>query len=121
MLFTIVLEFDGVNSVSQFSAATADSAFRKWVRRLDRRYEYGLTVDQARDLAQALASNHELHRSISKDFGGQSDELTPLMGLRNVWCVTASAGKKPRKHILLNIITTVSDEEKSAAPRKKSE
>ena len=106
MLFTIILEFDGVNSVSQFSAPSAAAAFQKWVQGLDKPSNYALTSIQAQSVADALAAHSQLQRDVNEALGVDHDELAPLNGIKNVWCVVASSGKRPRKHVLLNIIAT---------------
>ncbi|HTC31918.1 MAG TPA: hypothetical protein VK724_01025 [Bryobacteraceae bacterium] len=109
MLFTIILEFEGTNSVSQFSAAGPSAAYQKWLKGLENPNKYGLTPQQGRAVIKALAANRALHRQVNEALGRNYRELVPLQGLTKVWCVTASAGRKPRKSVLLNIIATVGE------------
>jgi hypothetical protein len=106
LLFTIILEFEGTNSVSQHSASSPDAAFRKWARGLDTPIEYALTKDQAREVAEALSERETLHREGDEILGKKDHLAQPLTGMKNAWCVTASAGKGRRKFVLVNIIAT---------------
>jgi len=98
MLFTIILEFAGTNSVSQFSASGPNAAFQKWVQGLESPNNYALTSQQGRAVTKSLTAKRELR---------DGHQLTQLRGLTNVWCVIAFAGRKPRRCVLLNIIATV--------------
>jgi hypothetical protein len=104
ILFTMILEFDGTNSVSQFLARDADAAYQKWLRGLSYRNRYGLDEKQAHNVAKALKENRDLHRNVNDALGVDDDELTALRGLQNAWCVFTFAGRKP---ILLNVIATI--------------
>jgi len=66
MLFTVILEFDGVNSVSQFYASGADAAFRKWVHDPGDPNRHALTTSQAQAVAEALAANRELCSAVNE-------------------------------------------------------
>jgi hypothetical protein len=92
MLFTLLLEFDGVNSVSQLEASSESAALLDWIRQLEHPERFGL------DEKQGVA----LRRAFQIDEGRSP---TPLAERRNVWCTTALAGKKL---VLLNIVATVS-------------
>jgi hypothetical protein len=107
MLFTIILEFEETNSVSQFSASGPNAALQKWVQGLENPKNYGLMPQQGRAVTKALAAERALRRDVNEALGRNYRELVPLQGLTNVWCVTALAGRKPRKFVLLNIIATV--------------
>ena len=96
MLFTIILEFEGTNSVSQFSASGPNAAFRKWVQGLENPKNYALTPQQARAVTKALADRGELQRRVNDVLATDDRELAPLHGLKNIWCVIAFAGRKPR-------------------------
>lgn len=108
MLFTFILEFDGVNSVSQFSASDVDAAFHKWVQGLGEPYKYALAEDQAKKVAKALAGRRQLHRAVNASLAIYDDELNPVSGMKNVWCIMSPTGKAPRKWVLLNIVATIS-------------
>lgn len=95
MLFTVILEFEGLNSVSQIDAADPDAAFRRWTEGLARPLGYGLDPKQA----AALAKNIEGYKDRRK--------LTALEGMQNVWCTTELVGKTSA---LFNIIGTVPGE-----------
>ncbi len=57
MLFTIILEFDGVNSVSQITASDEQTAFRGWLDKLRLRHDLGLSTAQASELLEAFESD----------------------------------------------------------------
>jgi len=101
MLFTILLEFEGINSVSQFSASDPDAAVRLWVHGLSKPMSYGF--HQAETVAKALEAHGRQHRAVNEALGIDKSELAPLGGVRNVWCLMGS-GEKPA---LLNIVATI--------------
>jgi hypothetical protein len=90
-LFTVVMEFEGTTSVSQFQAANADDALRLWLKGLRKPGPYGLTAKQVSRLVR----------------GSESDEgMIPALldGIRSVWCTWVLAADKGMA--LLNIIAT---------------
>ena len=91
MFFTIILEFEGTTTVSQFSARNVGEAYRSWFQGLKAPGRYGLDANQAERLASALS------------FDGLRPP-TPLASTENVWCTTAHAGKK---FALLNFVATL--------------
>jgi hypothetical protein len=93
-LFTVVMEFDGATSVSQFLAPDVDLALRSWLRTLTKSDRYGLSPASADALRKALLDSQELTGST---------EPVPVQGMTNVWCTTCSV---ERKHALLNIVQT---------------
>ena len=92
MLFTIILEFEGTTSVSQFSARSVGAAYRQWHHGLKDPRRYGLEANQAERLASALL------------FDG-FQRPTPLRSTKNVWCVSTHVNDS---YALLNFIATVS-------------
>lgn len=93
--------------MSQLSASTGVAAYRKWVQGLDKPGNYALTSQQAQSVADALAAASQLQSEVNDALAIDEDELTPLNGLKNVWCVIGFAGKRRGKRVLLNIIATV--------------
>lgn len=91
MLFTIILEFEGTTSVSQFSGRNVGEAYRSWFKGLKDPSRFGLGADQAEGLTLALS------------WEGLPSP-TPLANSKNVWCTTAFVGEKLA---LLNFVATV--------------
>jgi hypothetical protein len=91
-LFTVVMEFEGTTSVSQFKATNAEDALRLWLKGLRRADRHGLTAKQASRLAAGSKSDEDVIPAL-------------LNGIKNVWCTTVLAGKGMA---LLNIIATES-------------
>jgi len=106
MLYTVILEFDGLSSVSQFRASGPEGTLRRWAAGLQTLNKYGLSKPQAKSVARAIAVARQLHSAVNDALGVDEEELTPLRGMKNVWCMTASTSKK--KFVLLNIVATVS-------------
>ncbi len=94
MLFTVILEFDGVTSVSQVDHRNVRGAFEEWTENLRYPEKLGLTTQQGRALAEAF----------DVDRGREPSELRDV---RNVWCTTALSGNKLA---LVNIVATDSRE-----------
>jgi hypothetical protein len=92
-LFTIIMEFDGTTSASQFRTNSPLAALQLWLEQLSQPNSFGLTDAQRSKLAEGS--------------GDPDLNLTPvaLEGLQNIWCSTVSGGR--RKMALLNIIETV--------------
>ncbi len=88
--FTVVMEFAGTTSVSQFTADEAADALKMWLTRLIQPDAYGLSRSSARQLEKAFADNY--HRT-----------LEPVEGLVNVWCTVALVSGKLA---LLNVVKT---------------
>ena len=85
-LFTFVLEFDGGTYISQFRALSAHRAVGEYAARMLR--DKGVaTLSMRRRLAAALSA----------------ETPVTIEGVRNVWCCSASIGKK---FALLNIVAT---------------
>ncbi len=93
-LFTVVMEFDGTNSVSQFVASDAEMALSLWLKGLTKAWAYGLSRASAEKLRKALLHSRELQGST---------QPVPIEGMTNVRCETCAVG---RKHALLNIVQT---------------
>ncbi len=91
MLFTIILEFEGTTSVSQFRARNVGEAYRCWYQELKAPNRYGLDANQAERLASALL------------FDGLQ-RPTPLASTEHVWCVSTHVDGN---YALLNFVTTV--------------
>jgi hypothetical protein len=109
MLFTITMEYAGTSSASQYVASDPVTAFEDWIAGLDQRYAYGLTPDQANDVANAiqerLRSNHFLMNSSKIN----QDDIVSLPGMKNVWRFVTSirrSGREP-EDILLHIVGTL--------------
>jgi hypothetical protein len=85
-LFTVVLEFDGGTYISQFRATSAHNAAIKHAVHLMGNKEMS-TLANRRRLADRLSA----------------EQLFAIEGVRNVWCCSASVGKK---FALLNIVAT---------------
>ncbi len=91
MLFTIILEFEGTTSVSQFAASSVDEAYRSWFQELKDAGRYGLNQLQAERLAAALS------------FDGIRTP-TPLAYTTNVWCTSTHVDDN---YALLNFVATL--------------
>ena len=91
MLFTIILEFEGTTSVSQFSGRSVDEAYRGWFQGLKDAGRYGLNPEQAERLAAALS------------FDGIRPP-TPLASTKNVWCTSTHVDEN---YALLNFVATL--------------
>jgi hypothetical protein len=91
MLFTIILEFEGTTSVSQFSARNVGEAYRSWFQGLKDLSRYGLDANQAERLASALS------------FDGLQPP-TALVSTENVWCISTHVDES---YALLNFVATV--------------
>lgn len=91
MLFTIVLEFEGTTSVSQFSGRNVAEAYRRWFQGLDDPGRYGLDSNQVQRLTSALSAE-------------PLQPPTPLAATENVWCTTTLVGGELA---LLNFVATV--------------
>src|SRR5262245_21665218 len=89
-LFTVVMEFDGTTSISQFVAARVGDALKLWLIRLQEPNAYGLSRSLARSLHTAFVKH-------------PSTAPVRIEGVANVWCTTAFVG---RKFALLNIVKT---------------
>ncbi len=109
-LFTVILEFEGTTSVSQFSAVDPEQAFQKWQERLDNPVEVGLRPDRARALAEALQESRSEEEQSAQRHGRRCSVLVPLQETTNVWCVSELVG---RKLALINIVGTVTEQLRS--------
>ena len=85
-LFTVVLEFDGGTYVSQFKAASASAAAVKHAAHLIS-FNAMSTPSNRKRLADRLSL----------------EQPVAIQGIRNVWCCSASVG---RKFALVNIVAT---------------
>ena len=85
-LFTVILEFDGGTYISQFQATSAHNAATKHVAHLIGIKQLSTPVNRKR-LADGLSV----------------EQPVPIEGVRNVWCCSASVGKR---FALVNIIET---------------
>ena len=91
MLFTIILEFEGTTSVSQFAGPSVDAAYRAWFEGLKDPGRYGLDPTQAERLAAALS------------FDGLQTP-TRLASTANVWCTSTNVDEN---YALLNFVATL--------------
>jgi hypothetical protein len=92
-LFTVLMEFEGTSSVSQFLADSAESALRLWLDGLSIKGGYGLTDRQRRRLSDGWSDL------------GLGLNPTPLDGLQGAWC--SSVLPKRGAMATLNIVETV--------------
>lgn len=99
MLFTIILEFEGTTSVSQFAGPSVDVAYRDWFEGLKDPGRYGLNPKQAERLAAALS------------FDGLRSP-TPLASTKNVWCTSTHVDEN---YALLNFVATLATTSSRAA------
>ena len=92
-LFTIVMEFEGTTSVTQFRADSVQDALRLWLNDLSQQGIFGLTDVQRTRLAKGC-SDFDLDLAPA-----------PLHGRQSIWCSTISA--QGGGMALLNIVETV--------------
>ena len=85
-LFTVVLEFDGGTYISQFRSASVRAAVEK--------HAFQLIGNKG---MSTLANRRRLADRLSVD------QPVAIEGIRNVWCCSASVGKK---FALVNIVAT---------------
>jgi len=90
-LFSVVMDFEGTTSVSQFKAAKPEDALRLWLKGLSKPNRYGLTAKQASRLVTGSESDEDMIPAL-------------LDGITNVWCSGVLAADKGMA--LLNIIGT---------------
>ncbi len=90
-LFTVLMEFEGTTSPSQFTARDVEQAFKKWLKGLHKPNRYGLTERQRLRVVKGAEDTPYMAASL-------------LSGLQNVWCVTLLA--KRGGLVLLNIVQT---------------
>ena len=76
-LFTMVLEFDGGTYISQFRARSVQDAAMKHAAHVNEIKDMGTSANRKR-LAARLSS----------------EQPTAIEGARNVWCCSASVGKR---------------------------
>src|SRR6476661_5474213 len=89
--FTFVLEFDGGTHISQFRAASLFRAVE----------EYGAQL-----LGDKAVAKLPVRRRLSKALAAENP--VAIKGVRNVWCCSASIGKKLA---LLNVVATAVNRE----------
>jgi hypothetical protein len=97
-LFTVIMDFEGTTSASQFRTRSVEDAIRLWLKGLTRPGIYGLTERQRKRLAGGF-NDFDLDLAPS-----------PLTGLQSIWFSAASAKKKGVA--VLNIIETVDNRSK---------
>jgi hypothetical protein len=85
-LFTFILEFDGGTHISQFRAASVVRAV----------HEYGGQL-----LSDKAVAKMPVRRRLSAAFSAENP--VAIKGVRNVWCCSASIGKKLA---ILNVVAT---------------
>jgi hypothetical protein len=90
-LFTFVLEFDGGTHISQFRAASVFRAVE----------EYGAQLLHNKAIAK-LPVRRRLKEALS------AENPVAIKGVRNVWCCSASIGKK---FALVNVVVTAVNRE----------
>lgn|SRR5579884_1280468 len=87
LLFTVIVEFDGGTYISQFRARSAQCAAANYAAHL-----VGIKG------MSTLANRKRLASCLSRE------RPVTIQGVRNVWCCSASIGKKLA---LVNIVATV--------------
>jgi len=92
-LFTVIMDFEGITSATQFRASSVEDALRLWLDALSQPHACGLTDPQR---ARLLSDSNAFDRDMAP---------TPLQGLQSTWCSTVSPND--RGLALLNIIETV--------------
>jgi hypothetical protein len=85
-LFTLILEFDGGTYISQLRAASVARAVAQYPSQL---------------LSNKAVSTLAVRKRLAQSFS--TENPVAIEGVQNVWCCSASAGKK---FALLNIVTT---------------
>jgi hypothetical protein len=85
-LFTVVLEFDGGTYISQFRATSVRAAIEKHASQL---------------VGNKAVSTLTTRRRLAHDLS--ADGPVAIEGVQNVWCCSASIGKK---FALANIVAT---------------
>lgn len=101
-LFTVILDFEGTNSVSQFTALTPDEALREWHRGLDRPVNYNLKPDRAHLLSEALRREWKECTERPSETGTL---VVALSEVKNVWCLWLALEDTSA---LINIVATLS-------------
>jgi hypothetical protein len=96
-LFTVVMDFEGTTSVSQFVARSPREAMTRWAADLSKPDSYALTDGQRARLLRGFEDGEHY-----RDVGFHSP--VRLLGLQNAWCSTVSCIRKGMA--LLNIIET---------------
>jgi hypothetical protein len=97
-LFTFVLEFDGGTHISQFRATSFFRAVE----------EYG-----ARLLRDKAVAKLPVRRRLSEALSAENP--VAIKGVRNVWCCSASIGKKLA---LLNVVATAGNREPTTSEER---
>ena len=95
-LFTAILEFDGGTYVSQLRSASAQDAASKYASRLVKNKTVPGPAETMQSLAIALSQ----------------DSPVSIVGVRNVWCCSASVGK--------TLLSSTSSKPSTKAPPYKS-
>jgi len=92
-LYTVIMEFEGTTSASQFRATSVEAAVRLWRKGLGQAGSYGLKEGQ--------------HKRLADGYGDLELGTKPALldGLQNAWCTSVLA--KRNSSALLNIIETV--------------
>jgi len=90
-LFTVVMEFDGTTSVSQFVATSVKNALKLWRKGLDQPIVYDLSPSSAQSF------------KVAYDKRDPDRAPVPINGVAGVWCTTVVVGNRLA---LLNIVKT---------------
>lgn len=93
-LYTFILNFRGGTYISQFRGDDLVSVVRNWIEELD-------TTDIAHLGEDDL-------RLANENWDWDEDEITPINGVKNVWCHTFLIEDHEDHLALLNIIKTAS-------------
>jgi|GEM_PF-4079942 len=76
-LYTLIVEYEGLTSISQFIAESPAEAVDKWFAAIGDGTPYGLTTEQTRALSSAYAARDE-----------EEIDVSPVSGVSGVWCAT---------------------------------
>ena len=87
--FSFIMQYEGGTYIAQVLAKTKEEALLKWAEQLDPESISGLTEDIQEDIIAAV----------------KEEELTPLDGLKSIWCATFLPADASGI-ILLNIVLT---------------
>ena len=75
-----------------------------WRRKAGLASRINLSAFVGLDRSLHIRTSSDLGQSVNDSLGRNDDQLTPLRGMQNAWCITASIGHKP---VLLNVIATL--------------
>lgn len=80
MLYTVIADFEGTTSISQYQGRKPTEALQKWANSLDESDRYGFTTPQMNELRGAM--KHRVWKPAL------------IEGARNVWYESVLAGNR---------------------------